>query len=189
MVTQNNGATPLDLAWRAEVRKVSGQPVELCYQCQKCAAGCLALAYADYTPNQVLRMVALGLRDRVLKSRAIWLCSGCLTCTVRCPNGIDIARVMDALKQMVAQNNLVARNNPVHRFHTMFVNNIRSRGRVNETILLGRYELATGRLWRELGLGLALFRKGKMPIFARPVRHKDEIHRIFARAREQEGGS
>ncbi|MGQ9497043.1 MAG: 4Fe-4S dicluster domain-containing protein [Desulfotomaculales bacterium] len=188
MVTRTSGSALLDLAWRAEVGKASGQAVQICYQCQKCAAGCLSLSYADYTPNQVLRMVALGLRDRVLKSKAIWLCSGCLSCTTRCPNGIDIARVMDTLRQMAAQNG-ASKGNPVHRFHTMFVNNIRGRGRVNETFLLGRYELVTGRVWRELGRGLALFRKGKMPLFAHAVRRMDEVQRIFARAQRRGGGS
>lgn len=173
-----------DSTFRAEVRRLSDQPVELCYQCQKCAAGCLALEYADYRPNQILRMVALGLRDRVLESKAIWLCAGCMACVVRCPNGIDIARVMDALKEMAARNGAARKNNPARLFHTMFVENIRRRGRVNETILLGRYELATRRVWKELGQGLALFRKGKMPVFPARVRRREEVRRIFARARQ-----
>ncbi|MEW5762464.1 MAG: 4Fe-4S dicluster domain-containing protein [Bacillota bacterium] len=186
MAVRGAVALPLDLAWREEVRKASGQPVELCYQCAKCAAGCIVLEHADFTPHQVLRMVALGLRDRVLASRAIWLCSGCLTCTVRCPNGIDIARVMDTLKEMAAANGANGKN-PARLFHSMFVDNIRGRGRVNEAVLLGRYELTTGRIWKELGQGLTLLRKGKMPVFTPGVRHRDEVRRIFARVRELGG--
>jgi Fe-S oxidoreductase len=36
--------------------------------------------------------------DRLLSSHDIWLCASCETCGTRCPNEIDISRVMDALR-------------------------------------------------------------------------------------------
>ena len=47
----------------------------------------------DVTPRQVMRMVQLGLVDEALRTRAIWLCAGCDTCSTRCPKGVDIAHV------------------------------------------------------------------------------------------------
>ncbi|MCX7608923.1 MAG: 4Fe-4S dicluster domain-containing protein, partial [Anaerolineales bacterium] len=52
----------------------------------------------EYGPDRILRMVQLGERERLLKSRDIWLCAACETCGTRCPNDIDIAKVMDALR-------------------------------------------------------------------------------------------
>ena len=53
----------------------------------------------DYKPNQVMQMVSLGMKDRLLSSKTIWVCASCYTCSTRCPNDIDIAGVMDWLRQ------------------------------------------------------------------------------------------
>ncbi|MBU4445324.1 heterodisulfide reductase, partial [bacterium] len=30
-----------------------------------------------------------------------WICAACITCTVKCPRGVDIAKVMEGLRQIV----------------------------------------------------------------------------------------
>ena len=79
---------------REQVRNLSR-----CYQCSMCSDGC-PVAYAmDYHPNQIIHMVQLGLKEKVLQSSAIWLCVSCDTCGTRCPNEIDIVRLMDVLRK------------------------------------------------------------------------------------------
>jgi heterodisulfide reductase subunit C len=51
----------------------------------------------DLLPNQVIRLAQLGIED-VLESKTLWLCAACLTCVARCPKGIDLPRVMEALR-------------------------------------------------------------------------------------------
>src|SRR4030042_6534711 len=76
----------------------SGQNVNLCYQCMKCAAGC-PISYAmDYKPAQLIHAICLGLDDLVLNSKTMWLCASCETCTTRCPQEVDVAKVMGAVK-------------------------------------------------------------------------------------------
>ncbi len=77
--------------------------VENCYQCGKCTAGCPAADAMDFMPNQVLRLVQADEIDRVMRSRAIWLCVSCLTCTTRCPQSVDCAFDMDELTEAVAE--------------------------------------------------------------------------------------
>ncbi len=72
--------------------------VRECYQCGNCTAGCPAAFTFDYTPNQVMRMLQVGLVDQVLDSKAVQLCVQCLTCTARCPRNIDIAGIFEDLK-------------------------------------------------------------------------------------------
>lgn len=84
-----------------KVEKLSGQNLLACYQCGKCSAGCPIVAEMDLTPSQVIRYSQLGIDDELLASKAIWLCSSSLTCNVRCPKGVKIAEVFEALRQLL----------------------------------------------------------------------------------------
>ena len=81
------------------VEAISGQDILACNQCGKCSAGCPVAGNMDMLPSQVIRLVQLGL-DEALEARAIWLCASCLTCITRCPKGVDLPRVMEALRQI-----------------------------------------------------------------------------------------
>jgi heterodisulfide reductase subunit C len=81
-----------------KIEEISGQNVFDCYQCGICSSGCPVTDYMDYSPNQVMRLIQLGSVDEILNSRTIWICSTCLQCSARCPKGIDVAKVMEALR-------------------------------------------------------------------------------------------
>ena len=81
-----------------KVEELSDQNLLVCYQCGKCSAGCPAVSEMDILPNQIIRFAQLGLEDELLQSRAIWECATCLTCNSRCPKGINIAEVIEALR-------------------------------------------------------------------------------------------
>ncbi len=81
-----------------KIAEMSGQNVYLCYQCGKCSAGCPMSSAMDILPNQVMRLVQLGLDEDIAASKTVWLCASCLTCSARCPKGVDLARVMEALR-------------------------------------------------------------------------------------------
>jgi len=85
----------------AKVEELSGQKILACYQCGKCSAGCPAVSEMDILPNQVIRFVQLGLKDELLESNTCWVCASCLTCNARCPKGIKIAEVMEAVRQVL----------------------------------------------------------------------------------------
>ena len=85
----------------AKVSELSGQNLLACYQCGKCSAGCPAVSEMDILPNQIIRYAQLGLRDELLESKAIWVCASCFTCNSRCPKGINIAEVIEALRQIL----------------------------------------------------------------------------------------
>jgi heterodisulfide reductase subunit C len=84
----------------AKIEELSGQKILACYQCGKCSAGCPAVSEMDILPNQVIRYIQLGFKDELLKSKSHWVCASCLTCNARCPKGIKIAEVMEAVRQM-----------------------------------------------------------------------------------------
>ena len=81
-----------------QVEEISGQDLLACNQCGKCSAGCPVAAAMDLLPSQVIRMAQLGMEE-VLESNTIWICASCLTCVTRCPKGVDLPRLMEALRQ------------------------------------------------------------------------------------------
>jgi heterodisulfide reductase subunit C len=80
-----------------------------CYQCRKCTNGCPVTFAMDLYPDEVIRMVILGQRERVLNCDTVWVCAACETCTTRCPNDIKIAELMDCLKEMAVRAGLPTR--------------------------------------------------------------------------------
>jgi heterodisulfide reductase subunit C len=82
-----------------EVEEISGEDLLACNQCGKCSGGCPVAAVMDLLPSQVIRMAQLGM-DEVLESRTIWICASCLTCVSRCPKGVDLPRLMEALREI-----------------------------------------------------------------------------------------
>jgi heterodisulfide reductase subunit C len=85
----------------AKVEELSGQNLLACYQCGKCSAGCPAVSEMDILPNQIIRYAQLGFKDELLKSKAIWICASCFTCNARCPKGINIAEVIEAIREIL----------------------------------------------------------------------------------------
>ena len=87
-----------------KVEELSGQNLMACYQCGKCSAGCPAVSQMDILPNQIIRLAQLGMKEELLASKAIWLCASCMTCNTRCPKGINIAEVIEAVRLILLRN-------------------------------------------------------------------------------------
>ncbi len=86
--------------FKDRMTELSGENVDLCFQCGACSSGCPMTNEMDLLPSKIIRMVQLGLEE-ALESKTIWVCTTCFNCEVRCPRGIDIANVMEALRQLV----------------------------------------------------------------------------------------
>jgi heterodisulfide reductase subunit C len=84
-----------------KVEEISGQNLLACYQCGKCSAGCPAVSEMDILPNQIIRYAQLGFKDELMRSKSIWICASCFTCNARCPKGINIAEVIEAIRQIL----------------------------------------------------------------------------------------
>ena len=85
------------------VEEISGEDLSACYQCGKCSAGCPAAGSMDMLPSQIIRLIQIGLVEDALSCETIWLCAACQTCYARCPKGVDLTRVMEALRELAMQ--------------------------------------------------------------------------------------
>jgi heterodisulfide reductase subunit C len=82
-----------------KVSELSDQIITKCDQCGTCSGSCPMVADMDITPSQMMRMVQLG-RQEVLDSKAMWVCASCFACTIRCPRGLDLSKVAEAMRQI-----------------------------------------------------------------------------------------
>ncbi len=178
-----------DLASRVE--HATGECVRECYQCGKCTAGCPLAAEMDLTPHQVLRLLQLGgdeLEREALGSLAIWLCLTCETCAARCPQEVEIPRIMDYLRQQARRRGLV---NPQARdilaFHEAFLGSVRACGRLHEVGLIQSYKLKTLHLLQDVLLAPGLLARGKLSLRPHKIPGQAAVQRIFARCRAGEG--
>ncbi len=87
-------------AFVKQVERLSGQDLLACYQCGKCSAGCPLVHHMDILPNQIIRYAQLGMKKELLNSNSIWICVSCMTCNSRCPKGVRIAEIFEALRQI-----------------------------------------------------------------------------------------
>lgn len=116
----------LDLRFRDEVAALpGGEHLMKCFQCGVCTASCPVREIdAKYNPRKIIRMTTLGMRERVLSSDFIWLCSTCYLCAERCPQDVKITDVMNVLK------NLAVRQGYIHPAFTTQARLIAENGRL-----------------------------------------------------------
>lgn len=77
-------------------------------------------------------MIRAGKRREVLTTDAMWLCTSCYNCNVRCPRGLPITHIMHGLAHYAERQGLVPVNQPTAKFARKFWDNLMTKGRVNE---------------------------------------------------------
>jgi heterodisulfide reductase subunit C len=172
-----------DIYFIDQIDHLSRQSIELCYHCHKCTAGCPVAAEMEYGPDRVLRMVQMGEKERLFASQDIWLCASCETCGTRCPNQIDIAQVMDALRSMAVVEGATAGGSEAVKFHKLFLFFIKNMGRMHEASLLAVYKLWTHNLVADMDSGARMFAKGKIPLAPNLLKSRSKVKQIFERTK------
>ena len=122
-----------------------------------------------------MRAAQFGLEDEPQASKTPWLCASCQTCTTRCPQGIDIARVMDFLVSDSSRQGIKPKVPDVALFNKVFLRDVDILGRSYELGLLGEMNLRTGKPLKDIGLGIEMIRHGKIrfvPEFIRAAKHR-----------------
>jgi len=163
---------------------LSGVDIFTCYQCGKCTAGCPVVMEMSHTPNQIIRLIQLGLKEDVLNSRSPWLCAACETCTTRCPKEVDIAKIMDTVRILALKEGYASKEPDVVKFNEIFLNSIEKNGRLQETQLAMAYNLKTWQFFKDINIGQKLFLKGKMSFSSDKIEGVEAIKNIFQRSKE-----
>ena len=179
------GTVTCDSGFAGRVKEESGVDFNRCYQCLTCTLGCPVASYMDYPPNEIVRMVQLGLKAQVLGCSTIWVCASCESCVTRCPNEINIPHLMDVLHQMALREGVKPREPHVPAFHAAFMDPIKRFGRQHEALMSAEHFMRskdfspkTLKVAGNLGIGMVTKRKIKiMP--ARTGKGKAKVKQLF----------
>ncbi|MDI6839698.1 MAG: 4Fe-4S dicluster domain-containing protein [bacterium] len=108
-------------------QETGGENIKLCFACGICTASCPIREIDErYNPRKIIRMILLGMKDRVLNNDFIWFCSSCYACTERCPQGVQFTEVMNAVKNIAVKEGLI------HQAFSQQINIIKQFGRLYE---------------------------------------------------------
>lgn len=160
----------------------SGENAYKCYQCKRCTVGCPVAEFADLHPAQMVRAIQLGDVDRAVRSRFLWLCTGCQTCSTRCPQGIDVAAIVDELRMIARERGLIRADAPYANILKLINDSARRWGRLYEVGLLARDKLARpSSLKDDLPMGVRMLLRGKISPFP-TVGDRARMQQLYAEA-------
>ena len=54
----------------------------------------------DLTPQQIMNLLRLGLKELTLGSSMVWSCATCYLCQEHCPEGIPVADILYELRNL-----------------------------------------------------------------------------------------
>jgi heterodisulfide reductase subunit C len=147
----------------ATIRRGAGINAYKCYQCKRCTAGCPVAGFAGLHPAQIVRAVQLGDLGTIMADKFIWLCTGCQTCSTRCPQEIDVAGIMDELRMLAYEHDLVRKDAPFAGILKYNADSFKRWGRLYELELLARDKIMRpSSMTDDLVLGVKMVAKGKM---------------------------
>lgn len=161
------------------VSAMSGVDLSVCYQCKKCASGCTVSPFAQSPPSEIIRRLQLGAGDELLTNDLIWTCVSCETCFARCPMGIDMAAVMDALRQLAVIRKAAICEGNVPLFNRAFLKTVKIFGRTYDLALMAIYKIGTSSYARDTGKIPVMMRKKKIAVLPSWSKNRSAVKRIF----------
>ncbi len=153
-----------------------GEKISTCMQCGVCTGSCPVSREMDYTPRQLVRLIQLGLKQEVLNSNTIWICTSCFSCSVRCPRGIHPTELIEILKTIAMQEGIKNKN---VSFDRVFSDLVKKNGRASELLLISKYSLSDLTMLKQVPFGLSLMSRGKLPLSGAKVDNKKQLDAIF----------
>ena len=83
------------------ISRLGGETITHCYQCGTCASSCpVARINPQFNPREIIKLSLLGEKEEVISGDAVWLCCSCYNCQERCPQKVEIADLIYALRNI-----------------------------------------------------------------------------------------
>jgi heterodisulfide reductase subunit C len=186
-ITAKSSSTHWDLI--QTILAQSGTDFRRCFHCQSCGGGCPVSHAMTYRPNGIIRLIQLGLVRDALHSSDIWLCIGCNTCSMACPQAIDIAALMDVMRHMALEEGVSIAEPDILAFHKEVVNSIHKYGRTHKLEIMLRYKLRQLDMFSDFDVGLKMLAKRKLDLRPSKIADRKVMNRIFEACKVPPNGS
>ncbi len=172
-----------------DLQALTGENVMLCYQCKKCTLGCPSAYAMRMKPHELMRALQLGLAEEVYWSGTIWICLSCETCNTRCPQDINILRVIDGLREMSKKFEYYNPYPAIPALHQIFMALVARFGKVYELGLALLINLRMLTPFKDIDMASPMLLKGKL----KPLPHRShgakELRQVMARIQKMEKAS
>jgi heterodisulfide reductase subunit C len=169
------------------VEELASVDLSECYQCKKCTCGCPVSGHTESPPSEIIRRLQLGAADEILNSDIIWTCSSCETCFARCPMGIDMAAVMDALRILAVERRAVTPKGDIPLFNRAFLKTVSKFGRTYDLGMIAAYKIRTSTIMKDMDKLPAMLKKRKIAILPPRGADKKTVKRIFDSVSHKKG--
>jgi len=83
----------------SELKKYGLVNIESCFNCGNCTAVCPLSTEEDNFPRRMIRYTQIGMKEKLLSSKELWLCYNCGECTTTCPRQADPDEFMAATRR------------------------------------------------------------------------------------------
>jgi heterodisulfide reductase subunit C len=169
-----------------DLQSLTGENVMLCYQCKKCTLGCPSAYAMRMKPHELMRAIQLGLTEEIYWSGTIWICLSCETCNTRCPQGINILRVIDGLREMSKRMEYYNPYPAIPAMHRIFLTLLGRFGRIYELGLALLINLRMLTPFKDIDMASPMLMKGKLKLLPHRSRGAKELQKVMARIRSLE---
>jgi heterodisulfide reductase subunit C len=168
------------------VEEKTGVNLNRCYQCKKCSVGCPVAGQVKAAPAEIIRRLQLGAGDELLHSDLVWTCLSCDTCSARCPNDIDFAAIIDALRSIAVEKGIGKNKDSGPLFNRIFLNTVKNYGRSYDLQMIALHKLRTGNIRQDMEKFPTMLKKGKIALLPPTGGNKRQVRKIFQVTQQKE---
>ena len=195
MATMTNHLPGVMSRSEAELRQIfidqvscipTGERIKRCIQCGTCTGSCPVSYAMDISPRQLIALFRAGEMEQIMKSRTIWICASCYSCTTRCPSGIKITDTIYALKRTAMEKKMECQAPQVQTLATLFTQNLMKYGRLHEGTLIRKYYMKTGmmKFLDLIPLARKMWKTKRIAVFPKKIKEHEALSRIIRKAQD-----
>jgi len=174
------------LKFARQIQSMTGENVMLCFQCRKCTLGCPSAYAMRMKPHELIRAIQLGLKEEIYWSGTIWICLSCETCNTRCPQDINIPKIIDALRNISKYFNYYNPHPFIPSFHKIFLNLVERFGRIYELGLALLINLRMLNPFKDIDMVYPMLIRGKLKLLPHKSQGRKELQQLMLKIRTLE---
>jgi len=175
-----------NLKFARDLEALTGEKALLCTQCKKCTLCCPSAYAMRMKPHELMRAVQLGLSEEIFWSGTIWVCLSCETCNTRCPQGINILRLINGLREWSKQVDSYNPYPAAPLLHRIFMALVKRFGKAYPLGLVLLAHLAMLTPFKDMDMASPMLRRGKLKLLPHKSSGVKELRQVMARIEKLE---